>query len=199
MRQRLIVAIISLFVATAATAQGNYAIQPGDSLRVEVIEDSSLDRDVLVTPDGRFSFPFAGSVAAAGRTTEQVARAIASRLEPNFANTPNVYVAVRGIAPEDPEEEASDTIDVFLLGEVNSPGEKPVDRGTSILQFLSTSGGFTNFAATKRIQIRRRGSDGREQLITLNYHALSRGARLDSNIVLHDGDVVLVPERRLFE
>ena len=197
--KKTFIAFIVFCIAATGAAYGNYAVRPGDSLRVEVIEDSSLDRDVLVTPDGRFSFPFAGSVAAAGRTTEQIARAIASRLEPNFANKPNVYVAVRGIAPTDPDDEISDTIDVFLLGEVNSPGEKPVDRGTSILQFLSTSDGFTNFAATKRIQIRRRGSDGREQLITLNYHALSRGARLDSNIVLHDGDVVLVPERRLFE
>ncbi len=197
--QGLFVAFIAFFIATAATAQSHYQIQPGDSLRIEVIEDSSLDRDVLVTPDGRFSFPFTGSIAAAGRTTEQIARAIASRLEPNFAKKPDVYVAVRGIAPTDPDEETSDTIDIFLLGEVNSPGEKSVDRGTSILQFLSTSGGFTNFAATKRIQIRRRGADGREQLITLNYHALSRGARLDKNIILRDGDVVLVPERRLFE
>lgn len=196
---RLIAALVALFIATGAHAQGNYSIQPGDSLRVEVIEDASLNRDVLVTPDGRISFPFAGSVAAAGRTTEQLARSLASRLESNFANSPNVYVAVRSLAPLLEGEEATDTIDVFLLGEVNNPGPKAVEPGTSILQFLSASGGFTKFAATKRVQVRRRGSSGAERVITLNYHAIARGAVMQNDVVLHDGDVVLVPERRLFE
>lgn len=195
---KIIGALLALFVAaTGASAQGNYQIQPGDSLRVEVIEDASLNRDVLVTPDGRISFPFAGSVPAAGRTTEQLARSLTSQLEPNFANTPNVYVAVRGLAPRS-EAVATNTMSIFLLGEVNSPGTKEVEHGTRILQFLAETGGFTKFAATKRVQIRRHTHAG-EQVITLNYHALSRGARMQNDIVLHDGDVVLVPERRLFE
>jgi polysaccharide export outer membrane protein len=195
---KLVAALIALFIATGVYAQGNYAIQPGDSLRVEVIEDASLNRDVLVTPDGRISFPFAGSVPAAGRTTEQLERALASRLEANFANPPSVYVAVRGLAPQS-EQTASSMISVFLLGEVNSPGPKEVEPGTSILQFLSTSGGFSKFAATKRVQVRRRAAGGAERVITLNYHAISRGAVMQNDVVLHDGDVVLVPERRLFE
>ena len=197
--QRLIVVVISLLVAAAVTAQGVYAMQPGDSMRVAVIEGASQDRVVLVTPDGPPSFPFADSIVAAGRTVEQITRAIDTRLEANFSTAPNVNVDVWSIAATASDKAQSETIDVFLLGEVNSPGTKSVDRGMSILQFLSTSGGFTKFAATKRIQIRRRGPDGREQLIMLNYHALSRGARLDTNILLQDGDVVLVPERRLFE
>lgn len=197
--QRLIVAVISLLVVAAITAQGGYAIQPGDSMRAEVIENASLDGVVLVTPDGMSGFPFADSIAAAVRAPEQITSAINTRLEPNFSTTPGVDVTVRSIAVIASDQAQSGTIDVFLLGEVNSPGQRSVVRGMSILQFLSTSGGFTKFAATKRIQIRRRGSDGRELLIMLNYHALSRGARLDTNILLHDGDVVLVPERRLFE
>ena len=195
---RLIVALLALFIATGAHAQGNYAIQAGDSLRVEVIEDASLNRDVLVTPDGRISFPFAGSVPAAGRTVEQLERALASRLEANFANPPTVYVAVRGLAPQS-EQAASSTITVYLLGEVAQPGPKEVEPGTSILQFLSTSGGFSKFAATKRVQVRRRLDNGGERVVTLNYHAISRGAVMQNDVVLHDGDVVLVPERRLFE
>lgn len=197
---RLIVALIALFITTAAaTAQGNYAIQPGDSLRVEVIEDSSLNRDVLVTPDGRISFPFAGSVTAAGRTTDQLARAITTRLEPNFANPPTVYVAVRGLANAADGTSSGNLMDIYLLGEVNDPGIKSVEPGLSILQFLATSEGFTKFAATKRVQVRRQVKGGGERVITVNYHALSRGAALQNNVILHDGDVILVPERRLFE
>ena len=196
---RLVSALIALFFATGAVAQGNYSIQPGDSLRVEVIEDASLNRDVLVTPDGRISFPFAGSVQAAGRSTTQLERALTTRLEENFANPPTVYVAVRGLAPRTEAVDDVDMMTIFLMGEVNSPGPKEVEHGTSLLQFLSTSGGFTNFAATKRIQLRRISDSGAERVITLNYHAISRGAIMQNNVILHEGDVVLVPERRLFE
>ena len=50
-----------------AEAQG-YSIRPGDRLRIEVLEDDSLNRSVLVAPDGRISVPLVGTVVAGGRT-----------------------------------------------------------------------------------------------------------------------------------
>ncbi|PJN94182.1 sugar transporter, partial [Amaricoccus sp. HAR-UPW-R2A-40] len=55
------------------------------------------------------------------------------------------------------------------------------------------------FAATKRIQLRRRGADGQEQIFVFNYKAVERGAAIESMITMREGDVILVPERRLFE
>jgi len=195
--------VLALFVATSAAAQdGSYRIQPGDSLRVEVLEDSSLNRSVLVLPDGRVSFPLAGSVRAGGRTSSQVERSIAARIAPNFANPPTVFVAVVGIQPtfDDPNaEEPEETILVYIIGEVANPGPKTVLEGSSVLQVLSTAGGFTPFAATKRIQLRRPFKNGEEEVFVVNYRALSRGARFSRDLHLHDGDVILVPERRLFE
>ncbi|MEO0829561.1 MAG: polysaccharide biosynthesis/export family protein, partial [Pseudomonadota bacterium] len=186
----------------SSTAQGNYGIRPGDSLQIEVLEDSNLNRSVLVTPDGRISFPLAGTVNVRGRTVEQVRRAITSRIADNFANEPTVFVAVSRVAPDEPIEEPileePEMITVYLVGEVSAPGPKEVEPGITVLQFLSTTGGFTRFAATKRLQLRRHTSTG-ERLITVNYHALSRGARQNRHVHLHDGDVILVPERRLFE
>ncbi|MEL6519330.1 MAG: polysaccharide biosynthesis/export family protein [Pseudomonadota bacterium] len=190
--------LLSLFFVSAAAAQ-NYGIQPGDNLQIEVVEDNTLNRSVLVTPDGRISFPLAGTVDVGNRTVEQVRRTLISRLAPNFANPPTVFVAVSRLGERQPEPEAAlDTMTIYLLGEVESPGPKQVESGLSILQFLSTSGGFTRFAATKRVQIRRRVGHT-EKLVKVNYHALARGARLVRDVILHDGDVILVPERRLFE
>lgn len=196
--------VLAMFVASAASAQdGSYRIQPGDSLRIEVLEDSSLNRSVLVLPDGRVSFPLAGTVRAGGRTTSQVERSIAARIAPNFANPPTVFVAVVGIQPafDDPTagEEPEETILVYIVGEVANPGPKTVLAGSSVLQVLSTAGGFTPFAATKRIQLRRPFENGEEKVFVVNYRALSRGARFNRDLHLHEGDVILVPERRLFE
>ncbi len=200
--KRLLLLVCGLFLtASVAFGQGNYLVQPGDSLRIEVLEDSNLNRTVLVTPDGRFAFPFAGSLRASGRTVEQIRRSVVASIKGSFASEPTVFVSVAALSPEDDEEEDElDTINVYFLGEVNTPGLVLVEPGTTFLQGLSQAGGFTNFAATKRVQLRRTDRrTGQQSVTTINYRALSEGASLSRSIRLYDGDVILIPERRLFE
>jgi len=195
-------------MGSAALAQSDYVVRPGDTLRIEVLEDTTLNRNVIVLPDGRFSFPFAGTVQAGGRTLGQVESAVAGAIGSNFATPPNVFASIVSLRQADPalgdgSAAALSTgpmISVFFLGELTAPGKKEVAPGTNLLQALSQGGGFSNFAATKRIQIRRTDPrSGAQSLFTINYRALTRGAELRSNIVLQEGDVILVPERRLFE
>lgn len=201
-----IVAILALAIAaTVAVAQSAYRLKDGDVINIEVLEDASLNRSVVVLPDGTINVPFAGSVPAAGRTVGQVQAAITSGIAPQFAQRPNVFVSVNP-RPDDPVfptqqvPEEEETIKIYFVGEVNEPGLRELSPGTTFLQGVSTSGGLTRFAATKRLQLRRTNSKtGKPVLITINYHALSRGAELSQDIMLHDGDVILVPERRLFE
>jgi len=193
--------IISAFLlvasALAVSAQDRYTIQPGDVLQIEVLEDNSLNRNALVLPDGTISFPLVGTVRAGGRSTGSVQQAIVNGLAGSFANTPNVLVAVSQVGQAGAAN-AARTIDVFVMGEVNTPGKKTIDSGTSLLQFLAESGGFTRFAATKRIQLRRdRG--GKSQFFNFNYKSVESGAASVNTLVLRDGDVIIVPERRLFE
>ena len=190
-----------LLGAGAALAQGSYMIQPGDTLAVEVLEDTSLNRQLLVLPDGSINFPMAGTLQASGRTAEQLERAITSRIGGNFSVTPTVYVSVVGLSDTSEQQVSEgDTYVVYLVGEVNEPGPKAVLPGTTFLQFLSQSGGFTKFAATKRLQLRRTDAKtGRQRLYKINYRSISQGAQIVSDPVLREGDVVLVPERRLFE
>jgi len=53
------IAVIAMAATTVtdALAQDGYRIRPGDTLTIEVLQDPSLDRQVLVTPSGDFSFP----------------------------------------------------------------------------------------------------------------------------------------------
>lgn len=203
----IFLALWAMLTASAVFAQGNYAVRPGDTLRIEVLEDTTLNRNVIVLPDGRFSFPFAGTVLAGGRTLGQIERAVGTAIASNFAAPPNVFASIVSLRPAEPQreqvtavEEAPATISVFFLGEVNAPGAKAVPPGTTLLQALSLGGGFSNFAALKRVQIRRtEPHSGAQDLFTIDYDALTRGAHLRSNIVLQEGDVILVPQRRLFE
>ncbi|MEJ6396246.1 polysaccharide biosynthesis/export family protein [Gymnodinialimonas sp. 2305UL16-5] len=203
--KRLLLALAGLFLMSGTVvAQQSYQIRPGDVLSVEVLQDPALNREVLVLPDGSFSFPFAGTLFANGQTVAQVQQRIASGIAPNFAVEPNVFVTVRQTTPVTPTVRsgptAPPTIEIYFLGEVNSPGLIEVAPGTTILQGLAQSGGFTSFAATRRLQLRRTDPHtGQQSLTELNYRALERGARLSRDIPLADGDVILVPERGLFE
>jgi polysaccharide export outer membrane protein len=186
----------TMTATTQASAQEGYLIQPGDVLRVEVLEDPGLNRNTLVLPDGRISFPLAGGVPAAGRTIEQVQADLAARIASNFAITPSIFISLDQVAA--PRAAAGTgapaTIELFVLGEAANSGKLDVKRGTTLLQAFAQMGGFSPFAATKRVQLHRAG-----QITTFNYDAIERGTSNAGATVLQDGDVIVVPQRKLFE
>jgi len=175
--------------------------RPGDVLRIEVIEDPSLNRSVLVPPDGKIVVPLAGSVQAGGRGVGQVQNDLAALLAPNFAASPNVFVSIERIVEPRAEAEAAEppTMDVFVLGESANAGRVAIPPGTTVLQFFAEMGGFSNFAATKRIQLRRTDASGVEQIYLIDYDAIEKGTSRNGATVLRDGDIIVVPQRRLFE
>ena len=201
MAHSIIVGVVLMVVSTAAWAQSAYRVQSGDRLSIEVLEDASLNRVVVVLPDGRFSFPFAGPLRGAGRTVSQIESSIVTAISNQFQEAPSVFVSVLPAERfEQPQPEPEpETINIFFVGEVNEPGVRAVEPGTSFLQAIAQSGGLTQFAATKRLQLRRTNDSGQQSLVTINYRALSRGAQLEQDVIMVDGDVILVPERRLFE
>ena len=198
--KKLIVALLAIFAATTAFAQSGYQIQPGDTLQVEVLEDPSLNRSVLVLPDGTVSFPFAGSVRASGRSAGQVGDAITSGISSNFASPPNVFVTVQQLRETALVAGGAATMHIYMLGEIVAPGEKHLNRGTTLIQALAETGGFTKFAATKRIILRRTDRrTGKQSVRKINYKAIADGSAVGNDVVLREGDVIIVPERRLFE
>jgi polysaccharide export outer membrane protein len=195
MRRILLAFVVMLITAPVALAQAaGYQIQRGDTLAITVLEDETLNRQVLVLPDGRISVPLAGSVQAAGRTVGQVESAIANQLAPSFAVRPNVFVSVTGV------QDVEETFNIYVLGRVGAPGVREVEVGTNLLQAISLAGGFDRFAATRRIQLRRMDPQtGQERLFIFNYNAVERGGAITAMVTLREGDVIIVPERRLFE
>ena len=194
MRRTLLAVLAVLLAAPMAIAQSaGYRIQPGDQLAITVLEDDTLNRQLLVLPDGTISVTLAGTIRAGGRSVESVEGVIADQLASNFAVRPSVFVSVVSI------DETYGTFPIFVMGQVATPGAVEVEPGTTMLQAIALAGGLDRFAATKRIQLRRSDSTGQERLYLFNFKAVERGAAIQSMITLREGDVILVPERRLFE
>lgn len=191
----LLIFCAALLFGLQASAQ--YRIQPGDVLEISVLEDSNLNRQVLVRPDGGISMPIVGNIRAGGNSINAVERIITERLSSGFSITPTVSVALARLA-EDPDPDEND-ISVYFVGEVNRPGEVKVNAGSSILQAIAQAGGTSRFAAQKRIQLRRIDRSGQETIFLFDYEAVERGARIEQNIRVQEGDTIVIPERRLFE
>ena len=199
---RILLCVAAFLLPFAASGQ-DYRIQIGDRLQVSVLEDANLNRTVLVRPDGQISLPLAGTVRAAGQTTTALEGSIRNAISGNFSVTPNVSVSLVGLADRElvlPQEEEEILFDVYLMGEVNSPGLVQVKPGTTVLQALAQGGGLSPFAASKRIQIRRIDPATRQETVRLfNFDAVERGAAISTSFQVQTGDVILVPERGLFE
>lgn len=197
--------LLGILTLPATAQDGGYLIRPGDVLQIEVLEDPGLNRSVLVAPDGRFTMPLAGVISTSGKTVEAVQTELSTRLAPNFAAAPNVYVSIERIAERVAPSgggvaKAPPTIEIYVLGEAAKPGRLSVAPGTTVLQFFAEMGGFSKFAATKRIQLRRTDpKTGEETTYTINYDAIERGTSRMGATVLLKGDVFVVPQRKLFE
>jgi polysaccharide export outer membrane protein len=165
----------------AATDVGSYGVNPGDILEISVWKEEDLLKQVVVRPDGYFSFPLTGDIRAEGRTVEDVRRDVASRVS-RFVPDPVVSVAV--LEPRGSK--------VYVIGQVNRPGEYPVTRFVDVVQAVSMASGFTPFAQLDSIKILRREGDT-QIAIPFSYGDIAAGKRLQQNIVLVPGDTVLVP------
>src|SRR5262245_16762297 len=64
----------------ARRAAPAYRVQPGDLLLISVWREQDLQSEVLVRPDGGFSFPLAGDVTASGRTVEELRATLDTRI-----------------------------------------------------------------------------------------------------------------------
>ncbi|TCK19390.1 polysaccharide export outer membrane protein [Thiogranum longum] len=159
----------------------SYQIQPGDVLRISVWREENLISDVIVRPDGKITFPLAGEVDAAGGSVESLRNEIMARLQ-KFIPDPVVTVSVTQLLGNK----------VYIIGKVNRPGEFPMVRNVDVMQALSMAGGTSTYAALNKIKILRR-KNGSLMAIPFEYGEVEKGKNLDQNIILHAGDVVVVP------
>jgi polysaccharide export outer membrane protein len=165
----------------AANLRDSYQLQPGDVIDVSVWKETDLQREVLVRPDGGFTFPLAGEIDAQGKSVENIRSILAERLQ-KYVPTPVVTVAVKSIGGNR----------VYVLGKVNRAGDFPLSRPLDVMQAISLAGGTTPYAAINDIVILRR-QNGRQQAFTFHYSDVARGRNLSQNIQLESGDTVVVP------
>jgi len=167
--------------AKPATDDPNYMIGAQDVLDISVWKEPEVSRTVPVRPDGKISLPLLNDVQAAGLTPSQLAAQLTESLKKFVAN-PQVTVIVTTINSQR----------VYIMGEVIRAGAYPLLPGMTVLQALSSGGGFTQFANTKKIYLLRQ-ENGKQAKYPFNYKEVIGGKNAEQNILLKAGDTIVVP------
>ncbi len=165
----------------APVISDGYKLRPGDTLQVSVWKETDLQSEVLIRPDGGLSFALAGELQAAGHTVAELTSMLQERIR-KFIPDAVVTVAVKVTGGNR----------VYVIGKVNRPGDFPLIGPIDVMQALTLAGGATPFADTNGIHILRRDGD-HQAAIRFKYHDVARGRKLDQNILLRNGDTVVVP------
>lgn len=177
----VLVAVLLPLAAAAQTADQGYYVKPGDVLQISVWGEPELQGPALVGPDGTFSFPLVGHVDANGKTAAELQEIVVERLSA-YLSTPVATVSLAEVNGNK----------IFVIGQVNNPGEFVMSSAVDVMQALSMAGGANPFAQLDNILILRR--NGSEQVaLPFRYSQVSKGRDLPQNILLQSGDVVVVP------
>ena len=166
--------------AVAPNEEG-YLIGPGDVLDISVWKDEALTRSCVVRPDGFISFPLIGDVLAAGRTSSQLKSEMEGRLT---RYVPGVTLSL--------EIKQINSMIIYVIGKVNNPGRFILNVDVNVLQALAIAGGLNIYAKRNKIKIFRHGSN-ETTIYPFEYDEVVEGKRLEQNIYLRRGDVVVIP------
>ncbi len=177
----------------AEQAMLDYKLGPGDILNITVWDHPELtipagsfrsaeQTGTLVTEDGTIFYPYVGIIQVVGKTAREVRAILAQKLAKVIEK---VQIDVRVISYRSKR--------VYLVGEVNKPGQQPVtDIPMTILEAVSLAGGFTKDADHSQVLLTRDDTTWRVDL-----QSLYEDGAVAQNIQLQPGDIVNVPDRSL--
>jgi len=168
----------------AEATRGDYAVGSGDVLEVTVFGNEDLSRVCTVQTNGSISYPLLGEVQVAGLTVAEIQRKITNLLEKDYLVKPQVEVKVREYQSQF----------VSVVGEVNSPGRKPLRGRTRLIDILTEAGGFRPTASGDVILARTDGEfgDGQKSIIVRISRSTSPSMQdlVNLELPLRNGDIV---------
>jgi polysaccharide export outer membrane protein len=176
-------------LASPAAISPDYKVGAGDVLELEVFGNEDLSRTPTVQSDGTITLPLLGEVPVAGLSVPEIKQKLTSLLAKDFLVNPQVEVRVKEYQSQS----------VTVMGEVNTPGRKPLRGRTRLIDVLVESGGFTPRASGEIVITRLEGGfEGGEKTLRLRFGAgpASLQDQINLEIPLKNGDIVAASQKQ---
>jgi len=173
--------LLALFINSSAIATDRYLLNAGDVLDISVWKEETLQKTVVVLPDGMISFPLAGEQEAVGKSVTELEVALKKSLT-EFISEPLVTVVVANVSGNT----------VHILGKVQTPGSFVMSRQLNVMQALSLAGGLSTYAEENNIIVLRQQGNA-QKVLPVHYADIKEGHDISTNITLKSGDVIVIP------
>ena len=175
----------------------DYVVGVQDVLKITVFDEPSLTGTYRVDPDGSFQYPLVGRIDAGGKRVRDIEQLLKAKLEDGYINHAQVVVAVDEFRSRN----------IFVVGEVRSPGKYPITGQMSLIEALAAAGSTTPSAGSEVLVLHSRNTTAAQVVLPdgsddpnvrrINLTDLQLG-RLDENVALMEGDTVFVPKAERF-
>ena len=161
-----------------------YVLQPGDLVDIQVYMEDNMNRILRLSGNGTITFPLVGTIKLSGLTLEQAEQRLAIRLR-SYIKNPQVSMLVK--------EYGNKT--VYVLGQVSKPSaiQIPPERPLTVLEAITSVGGFTDIANTSKVRVLR-VENGKQKTIDVDVSQITKQGNKSMDIPLQPGDVVFVPQ-----
>lgn len=177
-----IIIAVSFCLWDSAFADSNYKVVPGNVLSISVYEEEDLSLDVRVDSDGYITYPLLGRIKVEGLPIHELENHLTGLLEKDFLVNPQVTIFVEEFGK------------VYVLGQVQKPGEYAITGNLSAVEAITLAGGLTKIASPNKTRVIRI-LDGNKSVTKVPVgKILKRGDRNNEDILLKPEDVVMVPE-----
>jgi len=169
------------------TLDNRQKLGPGDRITYRVLEDLDEPKSLLVTDSGDLEVPYLGLVHAAGRTCMDLARQVKGMLEKDLYYRATVMVSAEVI------NKTRATGKVYVTGQVRNSGGFDIPAGETITvsRAILNAGGFSDFSDKKNVRLIRKNGER----TTVNVQEVLEKGKLQADLVVQAGDLIVVPER----
>ncbi len=158
-----------------------YRLGVGDEVQINVLSAPEFNGLAKVRPDGAITVHGVGEIHALGRTPAEVGREAEQKLS-EFLRHARVDLSVTNYGESR----------VFVMGEVEQPGERPYYKGMSALQAVASAGGISGTGKSGSTLVLRRTGSGTAEVRKVDLGRSLKGEP-GQDIVLHPYDIVYVP------
>jgi len=174
-------ALLAIYVLSSSTirAASDYIIRADDKLKIKIFQYPELSGEYTVSANGTISIAAIGEVSVDGFSTKEIANRISERfVKAGLSDKPGTSVEVLQSRP------------VYVLGDVQKPGEYPFRPGVTVLQAVSFAGGWLRFNDPGLMRVERDTISIKGELRNLvrrYYQLIAHRARLNAELTMnHD-------------